>query len=186
MSFDVECGSVVSMIGANLARCSQFNLWPHMSVLENVVEAPRGFEASPGAMRWSRAMPACGGRTCSTRRANIRDEVLAVMRDLADDGTTMIVVTHEMVCAREVSDQVMFLHNGLIVEQGPPSDLFGAPRSERLRQFLAMSLGVFGTASAVALTATAAIYIVFIFAFSAVRKAVADRLRRRCALDQRV
>ena len=58
------------------------------------------------------------------------------MRELAADGTTMIVVTHEMRFAREVSDRVMFLHHGLIEEQGPPAEVFGAPKSERLRQFL--------------------------------------------------
>ena len=57
------------------------------------------------------------------------------MRDLARDGTTMIVVTHEMRFAREVSDRVLFLHNGLIEEAGPPEEVFGAPRSERCRQF---------------------------------------------------
>jgi len=66
----------------------------------------------------------------------LTEEVLAVMRELARDGTTMIVVTHEMGFAREVSDHVMFLHNGLVEEQGPPERVFGAPQSERLRQFL--------------------------------------------------
>jgi len=66
----------------------------------------------------------------------LTDEVLAVMRDLAHDGTTMIVVTHEMSFARDVSDRVMFLHNGLVEEDGPPDQVFGAPRSERLRQFI--------------------------------------------------
>ena len=70
----------------------------------------------------------------------LTDEVLAVMRELADDGTTMIVVTHEMGFAKDVSDQVMFLHNGLIEEEGPPAQLFGAPRSERLRQFISKYL----------------------------------------------
>src|SRR5205807_1217872 len=70
----------------------------------------------------------------------LTDEVLAVMRELADDGTTMIVVTHEIGFAKDVSDQVMFLHNGLIEEQGPPAQLFGAPRSERLRQFVSKHL----------------------------------------------
>ena len=67
----------------------------------------------------------------------LTDEVLGVMRELAADGTTMIVVTHEMGFAREVSDRVMFLHNGLIEEEGPPEQMFGAPRSERYRQFIA-------------------------------------------------
>ena len=70
----------------------------------------------------------------------LTDEVLAVMRDLARDGTTMIVVTHEMRFAREVSDRVLFLHNGLIEEAGPPEEVFGAPRSERCRQFLSKYL----------------------------------------------
>jgi ABC-type histidine transport system ATPase subunit len=70
----------------------------------------------------------------------LTDEVLAVMRDLARDGTTMIVVTHEMAFAREVSDHVMFLHNGLIEEQGAPAELFQNPQSERLKQFLNKSL----------------------------------------------
>ncbi|MEM7564402.1 MAG: ATP-binding cassette domain-containing protein [Pseudomonadota bacterium] len=63
-------------------------------------------------------------------------EVLAVMRQLAEEGTTMIVVTHEMAFARDVSSETIFLHGGLIEEQGHPKDLFGAPKSERLRQFL--------------------------------------------------
>ena len=62
------------------------------------------------------------------------------MRDLARDGTTMIVVTHEMAFAREVSDHVLFLHNGLIEEQGVPAQLFQNPQSERLKQFLKKSL----------------------------------------------
>jgi ABC-type histidine transport system ATPase subunit len=70
----------------------------------------------------------------------LTDEVLAVMRDLARDGTTMIVVTHEMAFARDVSDSVLFLHNGLIEEEGPPEQVFGAPRSERCRQFLSKHL----------------------------------------------
>ena len=66
-------------------------------------------------------------------------EVLKVMRDLADEGRTMIIVTHEMRFAREVSSEIVFLHQGRIEEQGPPSQVFGNPRSERCRQFLATS-----------------------------------------------
>jgi octopine/nopaline transport system ATP-binding protein len=62
------------------------------------------------------------------------------MRELAKAGTTMIVVTHEMDFAREVSDRILFLHNGLIDEEGPPEKVFTAPRSERCRQFLAKYL----------------------------------------------
>jgi ABC-type histidine transport system ATPase subunit len=66
----------------------------------------------------------------------LTEEVLAVMRELAHEGRTMIVVTHEMAFAREVSDRVLFLHNGMIEEEGPPEQVFGSPRSERCRQFL--------------------------------------------------
>jgi ABC-type histidine transport system ATPase subunit len=64
-------------------------------------------------------------------------EVLDVMKRLAAEGTTMIVVTHEMAFAREVSDRVIFLHDGVIEEEGPPEVLFEAATSERLRKFLA-------------------------------------------------
>jgi ABC-type histidine transport system ATPase subunit len=63
-------------------------------------------------------------------------EVMAVMRRLAASGTTMIVVTHEMAFARDASDRVMFLNDGLIEEEGPPARMFGAPQSPRLAQFL--------------------------------------------------
>jgi ABC-type histidine transport system ATPase subunit len=152
----------------------QFNLWPHMTALQNVIEAPRHVRGL------SRADARALGRNCLERvhlqdkadaypahlsggqqqrvaiaRAlamqpkvmlfdeptssldpELTEEVLEVMRALAHDGTTMIVVTHEMNFAREVSDHVMFLHNGLVEEQGQPRALFGDPRSERLRQFL--------------------------------------------------
>ncbi|PZR00380.1 MAG: histidine/lysine/arginine/ornithine ABC transporter ATP-binding protein [Cereibacter sphaeroides] len=63
-------------------------------------------------------------------------EVLNVIRDLAAEGRTMILVTHEMKFAREVADHVIYLHNGVIEEEGPPDALFGAPKSDRLKQFL--------------------------------------------------
>jgi len=156
----------------------QFNLWPHMTVLGNVVEAPRRVrglkrrEAGELALECLRRVqlldkaeeyPArlSGGQqqrvaiaralamqpkamlfdeATSSLDPELTDEVLAVMRDLARDGTTMIVVTHEMRFAREVSDRVLFLHNGLIEEAGPPEEVFGAPRSERCRQFLSKYL----------------------------------------------
>jgi arginine/ornithine transport system ATP-binding protein len=68
-------------------------------------------------------------------------EVLRVMRSLADEGRTMIVVTHEIGFARDVSNRVVFLNQGLIEEEGPPAEVLGAPRSERLRAFLARTLG---------------------------------------------
>jgi len=64
------------------------------------------------------------------------NEVLDVMVQLGREGMTMIVVTHEMGFAREVSDRVIFLHQGVIEEEGAPADIFDAPKSERLRQFL--------------------------------------------------
>ena len=67
-------------------------------------------------------------------------EVLAVMRELAEEGRTMILVTHEMAFAREVSSHVIFLHQGVIEEQGPPREVLDTPRSDRLRQFLGSGL----------------------------------------------
>ena len=156
----------------------QFNLWPHMTVLGNVMEAPhrvRGLARKEAAELAQACLarvhladkaheyPArlSGGQQqrvaiaralamqpkvmlfdepTSSLDPELTDEVLGVMRELAGDGTTMIVVTHEMGFAREVSDCVMFLHNGLIEEQGPPEAMFGAPKSERFRQFISKHL----------------------------------------------
>ena len=63
-------------------------------------------------------------------------EVLEVMRGLADDGMTMMVVTHEMGFAREVADRVVFMDAGVVVEEGPPSEVLVEPRHERTRRFL--------------------------------------------------
>jgi ABC-type histidine transport system ATPase subunit len=67
-------------------------------------------------------------------------EVLRVIRQLAEEGRTMIVVTHEVGFAREVANHAVFLHDGRIEEQGPPKEIFGTQRSERFRQFLASHL----------------------------------------------
>jgi ABC-type histidine transport system ATPase subunit len=67
-------------------------------------------------------------------------EVLAVIRALAEEGRTMLIVTHEMAFAREVASRVLFLHDGCIEEEGPPAELFGNPRSARCRRFLASML----------------------------------------------
>ena len=67
-------------------------------------------------------------------------EVLRVMRNLAEDGATMLVVTHEMGFAREVSDRVMFLHQGRVEEDGSPDQVFDNPKSERFREFLSGNL----------------------------------------------
>lgn len=66
----------------------------------------------------------------------LEQEVVKVIKDLAAEGRTMLIVTHDMKLAHDVSDHVVFLHKGLIEEQGPPDALFGAPKSKRLRGFL--------------------------------------------------
>ena len=63
-------------------------------------------------------------------------EVLKVIRDLANEGRTMILVTHEMKFARDVSSHVIYLHKGVIEEEGPPKQVFGAPKSARCKQFV--------------------------------------------------
>ena len=70
----------------------------------------------------------------------ITGEVLNVMKKLADEHTTMIVVTHEMGFAKEVADRVIFMDNGVIVEEGTPQEIFDAPQSERLKAFLGAML----------------------------------------------
>ncbi|SDV47735.1 ABC transporter ATP-binding protein [Chitinasiproducens palmae] len=153
-----------------------FNLWAHMTVLENVMEAPVHVLGVPRAEARERAhaylakvgldarvessYPAhlSGGQQqrvaiaralamhpdvmlfdepTSALDPELVGEVLKVMQTLAEEGRTMIVVTHEMAFARNVSTRTVFLHQGRIEEQGTPTELFGAPRSERLRQFLA-------------------------------------------------
>ena len=152
----------------------QFNLWSHMTILENVMEAPVRVQGVPkveakqtaleflekvGIADKKDAYPAflSGGqqqRVAIARALAMRPdailfdeptsaldpelvgEVLGVMRQLAEEGTTMIVVTHEMAFARDVCNKAIFLHQGLIEEQGHPSDMFTNPSSERLKQFL--------------------------------------------------
>ena len=155
-----------------------FNLWSHMTALENVIEAPvhvlgqskaeaieRGEQLlnRVGVAHRKHMYPAhlSGGEQqrvaiaralamepemmlfdepTSALDPELVGEVLKVMRDLADEGRTMIVVTHEMGFAREVSNSAIFLHQGLIEEQGAPKDILINPQSERLRQFLSGSL----------------------------------------------
>jgi len=155
-----------------------FNLWSHMTVLENVMEGPVHVLKRPknevrnegmamlekvGIAEKQMSYPSelSGGQQqrvaiaralCMQPQVLLFDEptsaldpelvgeVLKVMRVLADEGRTMIVVTHEMGFAREVSNQAIFLHEGCVEEQAPPAELFGNPKSERCRQFLASSL----------------------------------------------
>jgi ABC-type histidine transport system ATPase subunit len=156
----------------------QFNLWPHMTALGNVIEAPirvrgmRRAEATalgeeclarvhlsekageyPARLSGGQQQRVAIARALAMRpKAMLFDEptssldpeltgeVLAVMHELAADGTTMIVVTHEMAFARDASSRVLFLHDGQIEEAGPPAQVFGNPRSERCRQFLSKQL----------------------------------------------
>ena len=78
----------------------------------------------------------CFDEPTSALDPELTGEVLKVIKELRDEGRTMIVVTHEMEFARQVSDEVIFMANGVIAEQGPPEELFGSPKSEALRNFL--------------------------------------------------
>ncbi len=155
-----------------------FNLWSHMTVIENVIEAPVHVLGLPKAQAIERAKalldkvgiaeklhhyPAhlSGGQQqraaiaralamepklmlfdepTSALDPELVGEVLRVIRQLAEEGRTMLLVTHEMGFAREVADEMIFLHQGRIEERGPPAQVFGNPKSERCRQFLASHL----------------------------------------------
>jgi octopine/nopaline transport system ATP-binding protein len=166
----------VERLRRNAAMVFQsFNLWSHMTILENVVAAPIHVLKRPRAdcvaeaeallakvgiadRRYYYPAHLSGGQQqraaiaralamqpkvllfdepTSSLDPELVGEVLRVMRSLADEGRTMLVVTHEMAFARDVSSQVLFLHQGRIDEQGRPDEVFRCPRSERLRQFLA-------------------------------------------------
>lgn len=169
----------VTRIRTNLSMVfQQFNLWAHMSILQNVMEAPvtvlgeersvvetraRALLEKVGIGDKCDAFPAqlSGGQQqraaiaralCMEPKALLFDEptsaldpeleqeVVRVIKDLASEGRTMIIVTHDMRLARDVSDHVVFLHQGKIEEQGPPETLFTAPKSERLKQFLSATV----------------------------------------------
>ncbi|OWJ76287.1 ATP-binding protein [Haematobacter genomosp. 1] len=165
----------VLRIRTNLSMVfQQFNLWSHMTVLQNVMEAPVTVLGQPREEVEARALQLLdkvgigdkadrypsqlsGGQQqraaiaralCMEPKALLFDEptsaldpeleqeVIRVIKALADEGRTMIIVTHDMRMAADVSDHVVFLHQGRVEEEGSPDTLFGAPRSERLRQFL--------------------------------------------------
>ncbi|MCG7375177.1 ATP-binding cassette domain-containing protein [Pseudomonas luteola] len=155
-----------------------FNLWSHMTVMQNVIEAPihvlgvskakaieraERYLAKVGVSHRKDAYPAhmSGGEQqrvaiaralamepevmlfdepTSALDPELVGEVLKVMRDLALEGRTMVVVTHEMGFAREVSNQVIFLHQGRVEESGNPREVLANPSSVRLQQFLSGSL----------------------------------------------
>ncbi|MFZ3582257.1 ABC transporter ATP-binding protein [Loktanella sp. DJP18] len=156
----------------------QFNLWAHMTILQNVMEAPltvlkrdrtevedaaRRYLAKVGIDDKADAYPAqlSGGQQqraaiaralCMEPKALLFDEptsaldpeleqeVVRVIHALAEEGRTMLIVTHDMRMAGDVSDHVVFLHQGVIEEQGAPGDLFTHPQTDRLRGFLSASL----------------------------------------------
>ncbi|MCB1757101.1 MAG: ATP-binding cassette domain-containing protein [Gammaproteobacteria bacterium] len=156
----------------------QFNLWAHLTILQNVMEAPvhvQGLpkpeardiameylqkvgiaekaDSYPSSLSGGQQQRAAIARALAMRPAAILfdeptsaldpelvGEVLSVMRKLAEEGTTMIVVTHEMAFARDVSSQAIYLHEGRIEEQGEPQAMFRNPRTDRFKQFLSSSL----------------------------------------------
>ena len=156
----------------------QFNLWAHMTILQNVIEAPLTVlkrdraEVEDAARRYldkvgigdkADAYPAMlsGGQQqraaiaralCMEPKALLFDEptsaldpeleqeVVRVIQALAEEGRTMLIVTHDMRMAADVSDHVVFLHQGVIEEQGAPGDLFTNPQTDRLRGFLSATL----------------------------------------------
>ncbi len=151
-----------------------FNLWPHMSILDNIIEAPRrvlgqskaeAIEAAeallnkvgiydkrhsyPAQLSGGQQQRAAIARTLAMKPKVILfdeptsaldpemvQEVLNVIRALAEEGRTMLLVTHEMSFARHVSSEVVFLHQGLVEEQGSPQQVFENPTSARCKQFM--------------------------------------------------
>ena len=192
-SGDIEfCGEAVRWAGEGDARVpadrqqvidmrtqlsmvfQQFNLWTHMTVLKNVIEAPVTVlgrsrdeviadamaildkvgiadkaDSYPAQLSGGQQQRAAIARALAMKpRALLFDEptsaldpeleqeVVKVIRELADEGRTMILVTHDMNLARDVSTHVMFLNEGVVEEEGSPETVFGKPKSDRLRQFL--------------------------------------------------
>ncbi|MEM9097066.1 MAG: ATP-binding cassette domain-containing protein [Pseudomonadota bacterium] len=169
----------ISRLRSQLGMVFQtFNLWSHMTVLQNVMEGPVHVQGRPASEVREEAMDLLGkvgiaekhgqypsqlsggqqqrvaiarslamqpkvllfDEPTSALDPELVGEVLRVMRGLADEGRTMIVVTHEMGFAREVSSKAIFLHQGQVEEEGKPEEVFGNPSSERCQAFLASVL----------------------------------------------
>ncbi|WP_107851419.1 ABC transporter ATP-binding protein [Oceanimonas marisflavi] len=165
----------VERIRSRLAMVFQsFNLWSHMTILQNIIEVPvhvlgvpkkEAIEKGeallkrvglyerrdyyPGHLSGGQQQRAAIARALavepevmlfdeptSALDPELVGEVLGVMRSLAEEGRTMLVVTHEMSFARDVSNKLMFLHQGVVEEQGNPKEVFANPSSERFRQFI--------------------------------------------------
>lgn len=168
----------VEKMRAQLSMVFQgFNLWSHMTVMENIIEAPvhvlgiskkEAIERAeehlnrvglydrrnyfPAHMSGGQQQRAAIARALamnpevmlfdeptSALDPELVGEVLKVMRALAEEGRTMVVVTHEMAFAKDVSNKVMYLHQGKIEEYGDPKEVFNNPKSERFKQFIAPS-----------------------------------------------
>ena len=165
----------VRLMRTNLSMVfQQFNLWSHMTVLQNVMEAPLSvlgiekekveinahdylkkvgigekWNSYPSELSWGQQQRAAIARALcmepsallfdeptSALDPELEQEVIKVIKDLAKEGRTMIIVTHDMKLAADVSDHVIFLHKGLVEEEGSPNSLFKSPKSERLQKFL--------------------------------------------------
>ena len=165
----------INKVRENIGMVFQhFNLFPHLTVKENITLAPTELklmgkeeagrkalellarvgladkaEAYPGQLSGGQKQRVAIARSLamnpdimlfdeptSALDPEMVDEVLEVMKQLAADGMTMVVVTHEMGFAREVADRVVFMDEGYIVEEGTPDEVFGNPREERTRSFL--------------------------------------------------
>ncbi|WP_306148953.1 MULTISPECIES: ABC transporter ATP-binding protein [unclassified Roseibium] len=165
----------IERIRSQLAMVFQsFNLWQHMTVLQNVIEVPvhvlgmkrdeaveiaetllrrvglhEKQDVYPAFLSGGQQQRAAIARALAVQPLallfdeptsaldpELVGEVLSVIGDLAKENRTMVLVTHEMKFARDVASHVIFLHNGIIEEQGPPGQVFGDPKSERLKQFI--------------------------------------------------
>jgi ABC-type polar amino acid transport system ATPase subunit len=151
-----------------------FNLFPHLTAIQNIIEAPTVVKGLPqeqaetlarallkkvGLENKAEAYPLqlSGGQQqrvaiaralamepqvmlfdepTSALDPELRDEVLRVMRQLAEEGLTMIVVTHEMQFARDMADRILFFDAGRVAESGPPEQIFSSPQNERTREFV--------------------------------------------------
>lgn len=156
-----------------------FNLWPHKTILANIIEGPTQVLKIPKATAIQEAQELLtkvglldkkdaypdnlsGGQRqrvaiaralamkpqvllfdepTSALDPELVNEVLAVMKSLAEEGRTMLIVTHEMRFAKDVSSQIVFLHQGKIEEIGTPDEVFGNPKSSRVREFMASHQG---------------------------------------------
>ena len=191
-------GEEITSRGADLSRIrqrigmvfQQFNLFPHLTVMNNLTLAARRIRRQPRADAEARARELLervgllekaeqhphqlsGGQqqrvaiaralmmephvmlfdeVTSALDPELVGEVLIVMRDLARDGMTMLVVTHEMQFAREVGDRLVFMDEGRIVEQGVPADVLDRPQEERTRRFLRRSLQLAGSLEELSVT----------------------------------